>query len=425
MKTDVAIIGGGPGGSAAAMFLARAGVRVTMIEKSPSPRYHIGESLTGECGNCLRTLGLEPEMTARGHPVKHGVTVYGPRGENAFWVPVKGWCRDSGLFDTHTWSVRRSDFDHMLFTEAAGRGVEVIQAEAIRPLTDGDNVCGVRVRSDNGREENISSEVLVDASGQAAFLSNTGVAGKKIPGSYNRQIAIFSQVTRAIRDPGAAAGNTLIFYRRKHHWGWFIPLDDEVTSVGVVVPADYYRATNETRQQFLARELHELNPELKQRLPEIDLIEEVRAVSNYSYRISNFTGKGFVSVGDSHRFIDPVFSFGVFFAMKEAEFAASAITSFLGDSKRDESHPFSEYQQLCDRGQDNVQELIDAFWEHPYAFQIFAHHRYPEDVIHMFAGRVYDETPLRGLSAMREINEQGRNNRVADERERSVKRVYQ
>jgi 2-polyprenyl-6-methoxyphenol hydroxylase-like FAD-dependent oxidoreductase len=75
MKSDVAIIGGGPGGTAAAMFLSPTGLRVTMIEKAQSPRYHIGESLTGECGNCLRTLGLEEEMTARRHPVKYGVTV--------------------------------------------------------------------------------------------------------------------------------------------------------------------------------------------------------------------------------------------------------------------------------------------------------------------------------------------------------------
>src|SRR5213596_3951311 len=101
MKTDVAIIGGGPGGSATAMFLAQTGLRVTLIEKAQSPRYHIGESLTGECGNCLRTLGLEAEMTSRRHPVKYGVTVYGPRGNNSFWVPVKGWRPVSCLFENH------------------------------------------------------------------------------------------------------------------------------------------------------------------------------------------------------------------------------------------------------------------------------------------------------------------------------------
>jgi 1H-pyrrole-2-carbonyl-[peptidyl-carrier protein] brominase len=415
MKTDVAIIGGGPGGAAAAMFLSQTGLRVTLIEKAQSPRYHIGESLTGECGNCLRALGLEEEMTARRHPVKYGVTVYGPRGKNAFWVPVKGWQPESGLFDTHTWSVRRSDFDHMLFTEAAARGISVMQAEAVAPLLDGDAVHGVRVRTNGGTVEDIASEVLVDASGQATFLANTGMIGEKVHGNYNRQVAVFSQVAGAIRDPGTASGNTLIFYREKHHWAWSIPLDDQVVSVGVVVPADYYRAKNESKHQFLLRELHQLNPELMRRLPEIEFVEEVRGISNYSYRFLNFTGKGFLCVGDSHRFIDPVFSFGVFFAMKEAEYAASSIVSFFADSKREQPNPFADYERLCDRGQDNIQELIDAFWEHPYAFSMLAHHRYPEDIIHMFAGRVYNETPLPGLVAMRAINERGRNKRVAHE----------
>ena len=101
--------------------------------------------------------------------------------------------------------------------------------------------------------------------------------------------------------------------------------------------------------------------------------------------------------------------------MKEAEYAASSIAAFFGDSKREQPNPFADYQRLCDRGQDNIQELIDAFWEHPYAFSMLAHHRYPEDVIHMFAGRVYNEAPLPGLLAMRAINEQGRKNRVAHE----------
>jgi flavin-dependent dehydrogenase len=413
MKTDVAIIGGGPGGSTAAMLLAQSGVRVTLIEKDQPPRYHIGESFTGECGNCLRSLGLEDEMTKRRYPVKYGVTLYGPAGKNAFWVPVKGWHPESGLFDTFTWSVRRSDFDHMLLSEAGRRGVAVLGAEAVAPLLAGDEVRGVRVRANSGTVEEIISEVLVDASGQSTFLANAGVIGEKFRGNYDRQVAIFSQVTGAIRDPGVASGNTLIFYREKRHWAWFIPLDEEVVSVGVVLPADYYRAKNESKHQFLLRELQELNPELMRRLPQIEFIDEVRAISNYSYQIKDFTGKGFLCVGDAHRFIDPVFSFGVFFSMKEAEYAAASIGSYLADRKREQANPFADYQRLCTRGQDNVQELIDAFWEHPYAFSLFAHHRYPEDIIHMFAGRVYQETPLPGLLAMRAINEQGRKEKAA------------
>jgi FADH2-dependent halogenase len=408
MKADVAIVGAGPGGTAAALYLTRAGIRAILIEKTRFPRYHIGESLTGECGNCLRTLGLEEEMNVRRNPVKYGVTVYGPNGRNAFWVPVKGWHPETGLFDTTTWSVRRSDFDEMLLTAAASRGVAIVEGEAIQVFQDKGAIRGVRIQTTQGTKENIEAQVLVDASGQATFLCCAGVTGKKERGNYDKQMAIFSQVTGAIRDTGPAGGNTLIFYRQKHQWAWFIPLDDTVVSVGVVVPAEYYRSQNESKEEFLARELHQLNPELTRRLAHAKFAEAARGLSNYSYRIADFAGEGFLCIGDAHRFIDPVFSFGVFLAMKEAEYAAVAIAAYLGGAPRSGLNPFADYQRLCERGQDNVQELVDAFWQHPYAFAIFAHRRYPEDIIHLFAGRVYEESPSPGLRALRGINHKGR-----------------
>ena len=56
MKCDVAIVGGGPGGAATALYLLEAGVKPVILEKSKFPRYHIGESMTGECGACIRGL---------------------------------------------------------------------------------------------------------------------------------------------------------------------------------------------------------------------------------------------------------------------------------------------------------------------------------------------------------------------------------
>src|SRR5215510_5831037 len=101
MKTDIAIIGGGPGGSAAAMFLSPIGLRITIIEKAQSPRYHIGESLTGECGNCLRTLGLEEEMTS-GFRSKDGIR------SRAFSIPIHGQCGGVILTTCYSRALRRA-----------------------------------------------------------------------------------------------------------------------------------------------------------------------------------------------------------------------------------------------------------------------------------------------------------------------------
>ena len=104
---------------------------------------------------------------------------------------------------------------------------------------------------------------------------------------------------------------------------------------------------------------------------------------------------------DSHRFIDPVFSFGVFFSMKEGELAAKAIQQHLAGSSLNNGNPFAEYQRLCEHGQDVVQDMIDAFWEEPFAFAFAAHKLYTDDIIDIFAGRVYKEEPSPGLLALR------------------------
>ena len=78
---DVIIVGGGPGGAATALYLLQAGIKPLILEKEQFPRYHVGESMTGECGVCMRELGLEQSMMQEGYPIKHGVKVYGPEGQ--------------------------------------------------------------------------------------------------------------------------------------------------------------------------------------------------------------------------------------------------------------------------------------------------------------------------------------------------------
>ncbi|HEX2721271.1 MAG TPA: NAD(P)/FAD-dependent oxidoreductase [Gemmatimonadaceae bacterium] len=404
MKSDVVIVGGGPGGSACALFLQKAGIHSVIVEKAEFPRYHIGESMTGECGNAVTLLGLQEEMAKFPHQIKWGTRVYGPRGDSPFYVPVKARTPEGELREASTWQVRRSDFDKMLFDTAEARGVGIIKGEAIAALRDGDAVTGVRVRTASGETTEIHSKVLIDASGQSSFLSRAGVLGAKDRGNYDNQVAIFSQVEGAIRDEGRVGADTLIFYQRTHHWAWFIPLDETTVSVGVVVPSEYFAGKKESKHDFLVRELHELNPELKRRLPEIKLTEEVRAISNYSYHIDKFTGPGYLCVGDSHRFIDPVFSFGLFFAMKEAEIAAGAVEEFLSGANTDQPNPFARYERYCNRGMDTIQDLIDAFWTQPLAFAVFVHSRYRDDCIDMFAGRVYMDEPSPGLVAFRKLN---------------------
>lgn len=408
MKTDVVVIGGGPAGSTCAMYLAREGIRSIIVEKSHFPRYHVGESMTGEAGVVLRDLGLETVMLNQHYPRKTGTKVYGTGGLSTWYVPVRGRDAQNNLFDQFTWQVRRSDFDVMMLQEAVARGSTLIHGQAIKPIRAEDgSVHGVEVRLNDGGLLTIEADMLLDCSGQATFLANAGVTGPKYLGSYDKQIAIFSQVTGCLRDQGDAGeqngNNTLIFYESKFHWAWFIPLDDDVVSVGVVAPANYFLDKKENKRDYMARELHEISPELKRRLPEINFVEDVHVVPNYSFQVKDFCGKGFACVGDAHRFIDPIFSLGLYVTLKEAQMVAPLVREYLNGERRDKANPFADFQLHCEKGIDVIEDMIDLFWEQPFAFALLVYRYFPEELVDAFAGRIYHQDTPKSIETFRRM----------------------
>jgi len=251
MKIDVLIIGGGPGGSAAAMFLLREGITPVILEQEEFPRFHIGESLTGEAAQVLRRLGLAEKMDEMENPIKHGVRVYGTNAVTTWYVKVSSRDAAWNLTDNTTWQVRRSEFDKMMLDEAVKRGAKLMRGTAIRALKGEDgSLVGIRMRHPDGTEEDIATRVVLDCSGQATFLANQKVTGPKYLGSYDKQVAFFTHVKGAIRGPAAsgveAKDNTLIFYDKKFHWAWFIPIDKDVVSLGMVTPRAKYLEKKQT-----------------------------------------------------------------------------------------------------------------------------------------------------------------------------------
>ena len=121
MKTPVAIIGGGPAGSASALFLRAHGIDCVIIEKDNFRASISARSTTGECGNLIRALGLEAEMNRRQFPIKTEAAVFGASGIK--WdLPVASRDKDWKLTPQSTWQVRRQEFDKMLLDTALARG---------------------------------------------------------------------------------------------------------------------------------------------------------------------------------------------------------------------------------------------------------------------------------------------------------------
>ncbi len=395
IKTNVLIIGGGPAGTAAAMFLLREGIKPTVLEQETFPRFHIGESMTGEAGQLLRRLGLEENMSRAGFPVKYGVKIYGSEGVNSWFIPVSARTADWKLTPGTTWQVRRSHFDSMMLDEAAQRGANIVQGKAVKALLGEDGgVRGVTMRQPDGSHEDIEAEVTLDCSGLATFLANQRATGPKYVGNYDKQIAFFSHATGASRGSELsgedAKNNTLIFYLKKFHWAWFIPIDDEIVSLGLVVPTATFQESGQTPEEFFRSALPGINPALADKISDIKLVEKVHVIPNYSYQVRRYCGKGFICIGDAHRFIDPIFSFGISASLREAEFAMPHVLSYLQGERRAVANPFTEHMLFCEKGTDNLEDMVDLFWEQPFAFATFVHHRYRDQLIDAFAGRVYE-----------------------------------
>ena len=389
MQADVVIVGGGPGGCTASLFLEQRGIQSVIVEKDEFPRFHIGESMTGEAGAIVRRLGLEERMKKQGYPVKFATEVYGKGGKNKFRVNVMSRS-DKGLDRASTWQVRRSDFDSILFETAIERGATHIRGTAKKPIVDRDGrVTGVSVELADGDTLDINASMVIDASGRGTWAHRIGLTGPKGKGNYATQTAAFSHVRGAVRDEGDDQGNTLIFYKSHLHWGWFIPIDDEITSVGIVAPNTHFRDFGGSVEEFYEAEVRSLNPELWRRLEDVELVQPVRSTANFSYEVSEYVGDGFMCVGDSHRFIDPIFSFGLYVTMAEAEKAAAAITEQMAGTN---GEALDEFVAFAERGQNNLQALVDGFWTNPLAFGYMVHHsEYADNFTDLFAGRIYDE----------------------------------
>ena len=122
VDTDVVVVGGGPAGSSAGSWLARAGHRVVILERDTFPRFHIGESLLASANDVLDAIGANDLVRGAGYPEKWGASFMSADGLVDRYAD---FADAPGVPQPQTWQVPREHFDHLLLKHAAASGAEV------------------------------------------------------------------------------------------------------------------------------------------------------------------------------------------------------------------------------------------------------------------------------------------------------------
>ena len=376
---DVIVMGGGPAGSSVAGILAREGRRVILFEKAIFPRHHIGESLMTDTYWTFQRLGVLEKLRESPFVRKYSVQFANSAGKESrpffFFEAVH---HESAV----TWQVTRAQFDHLLINHAADQGVNVNQGVLVKQvLFEGDRAVGVEVEMQDGTREKFYAKVVVDATGQAAMLSNKfrwRVRDPKL-----KKAVLYSYFKNAHREPDLNGGATLVLRTEPGSggWFWYIPLENDITSVGIVADPDYLlKGRGQDLAKILIEEIEKCES-VRRRVEGSERADKIYSILDYSYRSKQNAGNGFILIGDAYGFLDPIYSSGVLLALKMAELAADAIHDAFNHDDFSAAR-LGQYQAKLDRGIESMRKLVYAFYNDGFSFSGFLR-KYPDERVHI------------------------------------------
>ncbi|WP_339859514.1 NAD(P)/FAD-dependent oxidoreductase [Thalassospira alkalitolerans] len=389
-ECDIAVIGAGPAGSVVAKFLHDAGLAVTVLEAQTFPRFVIGESLLPNCMNVLERANLLPAVEAAGFQFKNGAVF--ECADQYMSIDFRENFERTGWGTT--FQVQRAQFDQILADETARAGVDIRFGHKVTSANLSDGHCSLGFEDADGKPGELRAGFVVDASGYGRVLPRMlGLA--RADKSIERR-ALFTHMRDRISDPGYDREKILITVHPTRHeiWYWLIPFSDGTASVGVIYPDNDPAFVGMTDQDIFKRLIDDTR--LGSLLINAEPIRELVSIAGYSAQSEKLHGDGYVLLGNSAGFLDPVFSSGVTIAMQSAEMAASVLINRHRGQSIDWNKDFAE---PLSKGVDTFRSYVDAWYDGRLQAIIF---NQPDDdsqlkrmVVSILAGYAWNiENPL-------------------------------
>lgn len=336
MKVDVAIIGGGPGGSTCAGLLKKYApeLEVAVFEREIFPREHIGESQLPPISKILMELGCWDEVEAAGFPIKIGAT-YRWGNSDKLWdfefMPIDSYREEAR---PRPWTeqarqlamqVDRERYDDILLRHAASLGASVHQPAQVRGVEHAEDRIEALVLADGRRVEALW---YVDASGGSATLRRAMGVEVELPTKL-QNIAFWDyweNTEWVTRFPGGAT--RVLVLSIGSGWIWFIPLSPTRTSIGFVCPKTFYKDSKRKPEEMYLWALQQ-EPMIRDLTTAASREGKVRATRDWSFVADRVVGRNWLLVGESAGFADPILAAGMTLTQTGAREAAFSLIALI------------------------------------------------------------------------------------------------
>jgi len=391
---DVAVVGAGPAGAAAALFLAEHGLDVVVLDRAELPRPKVcGEYLSPEAGRLLDRLGVLKAVDAAGPAPLAGMRITAPDGTGVVgrYHAIDGW----RPYRQHAMGVARETLDGALVERLRTVPVELRErTRVVDVIVEGGRVVGVRAEDGDQRPLEVRARAVVAADGRASVVAQR--LGCRRPHSLAR-MALITYVS------GLADCRELgEIFVDPPDYAILNPLAPDRVNLGLVVPLAHAAPWSRRLDDFLAARVRQL-PHLARRLAGATRVAPVRALGPLAHRVDPPRAGGVLLVGDAAGFYDPFTGEGVFTALRSAELAAEALARALraGDVSAGGLASYERARREVFRGKERVTKALQVIIRHRGLANLACHAlaRRPA-LLDALLGVFGDYVPARALAGM-------------------------